>query len=618
MAVKSRGKSVARRVLRWPGVGAAVGKAVGRLGAASGRAAPTLEYVYRRLPASGGLPYGATVETQHQALLDYYGRLARHVEAAPYQPRISIVVPTYRPIYQYLDEMLGSISLQTYSNWQLCIVDDASGDPEVTRMLSDFALAHPGQVEFLTRAVNGHIAAASNDALALADGDYVALLDHDDRLYPHALAEVVLGLNSHRLSDGRYPLVVYTDERIIDEGGSPTGEVWLKPDWMPLLHLTSNYTNHLTVYALDLLTQLGGFRSGFDGSQDHDLMLRATEASGSAGVPIVHLPTIAYQWRSHSGSVAKDPGVKSYSIEPAMRAVEQACLRRGQPAKVWREPGRVANRIDFDLGDELPAVCVAILPAGGNAELCAGVLDSGDYANLTVTVAAGHPQSPAEALDEVLASTEATYLAVVADTCEARRGDWVKAMVCLASVPEVAAVGALILRPDGAVAAAGHIGLGSAGVAAALAGGEPTESAYLAWPASIHEVLSVPGRAMLVDAAAARAVGGFAADPRFAFIGWDVDLCLRLREQDLATVFTPYAEFIDHSGDDLDARRIALRERTELVAKWAHWLSSDPYLNPGLARSPQFRVDPTLTPPEVPQQLFAEWLRTRQIQAPRS
>jgi GT2 family glycosyltransferase len=593
-----------------------VGRAVGRLGDGAGRAAPTLASIYRRLPTSGGLPYGATIDTQHRALLDYYGRLDRHLEAAPYQPRISIVVPTYRPVYHYLDEMLGSIALQTYSNWQLCIVDDASGDAEVTRILSDFAESHPGKVAFHTRTVNGHIAAASNDALAMAEGVYVALLDHDDRLYPHALAEVVLGLNAHRLDDGRYPLIVYTDERMIDEDGAPIGEVWLKPDWMPLLHLTSNYTNHLTVYARDLLTEVGGFRSGFDGSQDHDLMLRATEASGAAGVPVVHVPTIAYQWRSHPGSVAKDPGVKSYSIEPAMRAVAQACVRRGRPAKVWREPGIVANRIDFELGEQLPAVCVAILPAGGNAELCASALDSGQYPNLVVTVAAGGAQSPAAALDEVLSNTEATYLAIVADTCEARRTDWVAAMVGLASLPEVAAVGALLLRSDGAVAAAGHIGLGSTGVAPALAGAQPTEEVYLAWPASIHEVLSVPGRAMLVDVAATRAVGGFAADPRFAFIGWDVDLCLRLREHGQATAFTPYAEFIDHAGDDPDARRIALRERTELVAKWSHWLSADPYFNPGLARSPQFRVDPSLTLPEIPQQLFAEWLRTHRIQVP--
>ncbi len=333
MAGRTRGKELARAVLRWPGVGPAVGRAVGRLGLATGRAAPVLDSVYRRLPASAGLPYGATTETQHAALLAYYGRLENYLAHAEYRPRISIVVPTYKPVYQYLHEMLGSIALQVYPNWQLCIVDDASGDPEVTRILAGFAAAHPGKVAYATRAENGHIAATSNDALALADGDYVALLDHDDRLYPHALAEVVLGLNAHRAADGRYPLVVYTDERMIDEDGAPIGEVWLKPDWMPLLHLTSNYTNHLTVYSRELLAELGGFRTGFDGSQDHDLMLRATEATDAAGLPVVHLPTIAYQWRSHPGSVAKDPGVKSYSVEPAMRAVAQACERRERPAQ---------------------------------------------------------------------------------------------------------------------------------------------------------------------------------------------------------------------------------------------------------------------------------------------
>ncbi len=335
MAGRTPGKDAARKVLSWPGVGPAVGRTVGALGDASAKAAPRLAGLYRKLPSSDGLPFGATADTQHRALLAYYARLDAYLESVPYTPTISIVVPTYRPDHQYLREMLASIALQTYGDWQLCIVDDAGGDPAVTAIIEQFAHDHPGRVAFRTRTENGHIAATSNDALALATGDYVALLDHDDRLYPHALAEVVLALNESQADDAR-PWILYTDERMIDEDGHPIGEVWLKPDWMPLLHLTSNYTNHLTVYDRALLADIGGFRAGFDGSQDHDLMLRATEATATAGAPIVHVASIAYQWRSHPGSVAMDPGIKSYSIEPAMRAVAQACDRRVWTAKVWR------------------------------------------------------------------------------------------------------------------------------------------------------------------------------------------------------------------------------------------------------------------------------------------
>ncbi len=613
MAGRTRGKEVARSVLRWPGVGDVVGRTVGRLGRVSGRAGPALESVYRRLPASAGLPYGATVESQRAALLRYYARLDGDVSRAAYQPRISIVVPTYRPVYRYLHEMLGSVALQTYRNWQLCIVDDASGDPEVTSILADFAAAHPGQVRFATRAENGHIAATSNDALALADGDYVGLLDHDDRLYPHALAEVVLGLNANRSADGRYPLVTYTDERMIDEDGAPIGEVWLKPDWMPLLHLTSNYTNHLTVYSRHLLTELGGFRSGFDGSQDHDLMLRATEVSAAEGLPVVHVPTIAYQWRSHPGSVAKDPGVKSYSIEPAMRAVAEACVRRGHPAKVWREPGIVANRIDFEVNDPLPAVEVVVLTDESTSEPHrTAPATIGGYPNLTIRYAtATAEQPPAQVLAAALAESKADYLAVLDSALTPTRDDWIMAMVNLAQLPDVGVVGGLLLAADGLVESAGLIGMGSQGTVGAMAGLPPTEEVYLAWPASIHEVLAVDARAMLIETAAARAAGGFDADPAFAYFHYGTDLCLRLRAAGLRTVFTPYAEFVDDAASTSGGpgmSEVNLAERAELVARWAHVLAADPYFNPGLARSPQFRVDPTLTLPEVPPALFDAWL----------
>lgn len=622
MAGRTRGKEAARRVLSWPVLGPAVGRTVGRLGRSAGKAAPALEGLYRKLPLSAGLPFGATVASQRHALLAYYDRLDAYLARTDYSPRISIVVPTYRPDHRYLREMLTSIALQTYPDWQLCIVDDASGDPGTTAIIEEFAAAHPGRVAFATRTENGHIAAASNDALAMADGDYVALLDHDDRLYPHALAEVVLGLAAAReTNDGRLPLVLYTDERMIDEEGRPVGEVWLKPDFMPLLHLTSNYTNHLTVYDRALLTDLGGFRSGFDGSQDHDLMLRASEASGAAGIPIAHIPVLAYQWRSHPGSVAKDPGIKSYSIEPAMRAVTEACDRRGWPAKVWREPGIVANRLDFYIADPPPAVTVAVLPNGGDRDRCLASLRTSSYPDLEIVTVPEDGRPPAEALDEILADTGAAYLTVVTDDLIAERPDWVEAMVCLAQLPHIGAVGGLLLRTDGTVDAAGLIGLGAAGPAPAMAGMEPTEHVYLAWPASIHEVLAAAVDALMVETSPARAVGGFAGGG-FGYFHFDTDLCLRLREDGLATAYTPYAPFrrqqprpeasagLAGAGA---AGHVAGRERSALVARWALPLTADPYLNPNLARDPGFRVDPQVTLPEVPPELFDQWLAAGRI-----
>lgn len=607
-AARVRAKRWARTMLAGPRLGPLVGASVGRLGAATSQAAPRLTSLYRKLPSAQGLPFGTSTELQRAYLLDYYARLDAQVAQQPHLPLISIVVPTYRPDPAFLREMLASVALQTYERWQLCIVDDASEDPPTTAIIEEFVSAHPGQVEFRQRTSNGHIVAASNDGLALATGEYVALLDHDDRLYPHALAEVVLEVNAQTALVGQRPWVLYTDERMIDDAGRPLGEAWFKPDWMPLLHLTSNYTNHLTVYDRDLLVRLGGFRTGFDGSQDHDLMLRATQAAAAAGRPVAHVPTIAYQWRSHPGSVAMNPEVKSYSIEPAMRAVAEACARRGTPARVWREPGIVANRIDFDLPEPPPSVAVVVWPDGGDPVRCRTAVEVGtDYPNLQLTAHLDGHQWTIHDLAALLVSTDAEYVMCLSDRLAPTRRDWVTAMVGVAQLPEVGVVGGLVLDLAGRVESAGAVGIGAGGAAPAMRGMPPTEDVYLAWPASIHEVLVTPGTAMLLDVAAVRVAGGIDT-AAFAAAFWDTDLCLRMREHGYGTVFTPYAVFTAHAPQPADG--IVEREHRQLLERWGGQLCADPYLNPGLARDPAFRVDPDLVSPEIPPELFAHWLQS--------
>lgn len=611
MAERSRTKDTLRAMLQWPMLGPAVTKTVGILGRASASAAPQLDSWYRRLPISGGLAYGSTADDQRRALLDYYERLSYRLSLDDYLPLISVLLPTYRPDYQYLWEALRSVGLQTYPHWQLCVVDDASDDPEVGRIVNDFRALHPGKVAFAARTTNGHISVASNDALAMATGEYVALLDHDDRLYPQALAEVVLGLRTHRGPDGQYPSVLYTDERIIDENGFPYGEVWRKPDWMPMLHLTSNYTNHLTVYRRSLLEDIGGFRLGFEGSQDHDLMLRATEAVKDAGQQIVHLPALTYQWRSHGGSVAKNPGVKSYSVSAAIEAVSEACQRRGTPARIWREPGSVPNRIDFQLPNPLPSVALLLRPSGGSRQAALNSLTYAGYPSLHVLPETDEDVPDGVLLDNALRNCDADFLAIVADDLIATRLDWLEAMVRLAALNDVGVVGGLVLDREDRVVSAGLLGAGAAGITPAMSGIPFSERSYLAWPASIHEVLAVSADAMLVDVSAALAAGGFDTG-LLAAQYTDVDLCLRLRRQHMACVFTPYARFqLQHQrARDLE---VTPTERDALVQRWAEELTRDPYLNPGLVRSPGFRVDPMVWLPEVPPELFAHWLQNQRL-----
>lgn len=565
-------RALVRRLSRIPGADALMARTVRRMERSSADAQARLASVYRKLPASQGLPAGVTVEAQRSALLAYYARLAQRVANAERLPTISIVLPTHRPNPDYLREAIGSIALQTYPHWQLCLVDDASGDGVAEALAAEFAALHPGKVEFRARATNGHISAASNDALALATGDYVALLDHDDRLYPHALAEVALAIVA-AAAEGRAPGVLYTDERLIDADGDLLREVWLKPDWMPLLHLTSNYTNHLSVYDRALLERLGGFRAGFEGSQDHDLMLRASEVA-----PVLHVPVLGYQWRSHPGSVAGDPNVKSYSIERALEAVRQACERRGTPARVWREPGLVPNRIDFDLPSPVPEVRVVRVVAGAPLDVAA-----------------------------LVSSCPAPYLVVLADDLDPVQDDWLDAMLRLATLPEVGIVGALVTDARGVIDSVGLVGVGT-GLAPAWRGVALRPDLYHCLPTSIHEVLAVAPDAFMVDVAAAREAGAREVAPG----PWSsAELSLRLREAGLASACTPYARFQRPQVSAWPA--VGLDQREALTSRWAEALAHDPYLHPGLVRSGSFTVDPAVWLPEVPTSVFRAWLEAGRV-----
>ena len=382
---------------------------------------------------------------------------------------------------------------------------------------------------------------------------------------------------------------------------------------MPLLHLTSNYTNHLTVYSRDLLAQLGGFRTGFDGSQDHDLMLRATEASEAADRPIVHVPSIAYQWRSHPGSVAKDPGIKAYSVSPAMRAVAQACERRGRPARVWREPGFVANRIDFDLPSPRPSVEVAVLPRNGDAgrsiaSFRTDPLPGCDVDRRRSAAAAGGR------LQRILAECRADVLVVLADDLDATRDDWLTAMVSLLTLPEVSAVGGLLLTPAGLVAAAGYVGVGAAGVAPAMAGRAPPRRST--WPgrrastrcwrcpalpppttsrrcgrraaSSTARTCCIRAGTLMRACGCARPAGPPSSPPRPVPTAARASCAFRCRR---------------HHRRRPRGTRAALAEGTD----------RRPYLNPGLARTSAFDVDPGLLLPEVPAELFDTWLLSHRV-----
>jgi glycosyltransferase involved in cell wall biosynthesis len=241
-----------------------------------------------------------------------------------YKPAVSIVVPVYNTEPQWLDKAVASVLNQVYENWELCLVNDGSPGSPVRETLDKWKNNDHKRIKVKHLEHNRGIAAASNEALAMAKGEYIAFMDSDDELHPLALFEVVKLLNHHPEAD-----VIYTDEDKLTLDGQRKKPVF-KSDWSPDLFLTYNYINHLTICRKTLIDQVGGFRPEFNWSQDYDLYLRITENTGS----IFHIPQILYHWRTIPGSSASTVDIRTEALQKSKQLLNETLRRRGMKGMV--------------------------------------------------------------------------------------------------------------------------------------------------------------------------------------------------------------------------------------------------------------------------------------------
>ncbi|MDP9004360.1 MAG: glycosyltransferase, partial [Verrucomicrobiota bacterium] len=278
--------------------------------------------------------------------------LQRALRCLRTQPLISVLLPVYNPDLDLLEEAIESLQLQLYQRWELCLADDASTDPKVRPFLEGKA-NDDRRIKITFRERNGHISACTNSALALATGEWCALLDQDDLVRAEALAFVALEIERHPEAG-----LIYSDEDKIDAGGTRSTP-FLKTDWNPELFLGQNYINHLGVYRADLLREIGGFREGFEGSQDYDLVFRCIERLAPA--QIRHIPRILYHWRTVAGSLAAVVDAKPYAKEAARRAIADHLHRCGIAGRVEPCPENVeSHRVVYELPDPAPTVSIVI------------------------------------------------------------------------------------------------------------------------------------------------------------------------------------------------------------------------------------------------------------------
>jgi len=514
---------------------------------------------------------------------------------------ISVLVPVYRPKLWYFRACVDSIRAQSYESWELCLCDDASGDPELSELLNEMA-GEDRRIKVVHRRENGGISRATNDALAVAIGEFVALLDHDDVIQRDALAEIVAAID--RDTD-----VLYTDEDKIRGGEKPLetprlSNPHLKPDWAPELLLTYPYLGHFLVLRRALLQEIGGFRPDFDGSQDYDVMLRATEHARS----VVHLPKVLYHWRAVEGSASDDATAKPWAHAASRRVLEDALQRRGVDAVVedgygpgWydvRRPikGSPSVTVIIPFRDEpaMTAQCLrslAVAPGYENFEVV--LVDNGSAEPETRALRDRWQRQGIRIFDypepfnwsvmnNIAASrSDADLLLFMNNDIEARKPGWLHALVELAQRDDVGAVGARLLYPDGIIQHAG-VTLGLGGIAAHLFAGLPRGLVgYMSWDRVVRPCSAVTGACLMSRRSVFEELGGFDENLQVAFN--DVDYCLRLKDAGYQVLYTPHAELIHHESA---SRGISgfYHDIRQMLRKWdSERFLNDPLYNPNLS-----------------------------------
>jgi len=533
--------------------------------------------------------------------------LGRNLETAGEMPetdavlKISVLVPLYNTPTKFLEEMIRSVRVQTYRNWELCLADGSDENhPEVREICERMAAEDP-RIIYRKLEENKGISENTNVCIDLATGDYLALLDHDDLLHPEALAEAAAAIRAEGAD------FVYTDEAVFESPDkSKLITAHYKPDWSPEKLLTNNYICHLSVFRASLLEKAGRFRPECDGSQDYDLILRLTDCAEK----VVHIPRALYFWRSHAASTASDISAKTFAVEAGKTALKDFLkTRRGLEVSVESAPEYpTLYHVKYPL-KQAYTVGLILDMAGNTGEeirdVLARIYQNTAYEKVAVTVVADH--EPAEIpvpwpvtfvsaggknrpMRLNAAAKEATGdILVFVDTGLTPQGlGWLHEMIMLAQQKEIGAVGGKSLFADGRVRHGGLIlGLGRTGLIGRLCFRfDGTSDGYFGQLAVVGNVSAVSAECMAVSRDKFEACGGF--DEAYRDTLFDADLCLKLKDAGYRNLFTPFALF--QGGNAMkffpdygkESRLYRADAETFRAKRSLDLAKPDPYYNPNL------------------------------------
>jgi O-antigen biosynthesis protein len=531
------------------------------------------------------------------------------------KPLISVIMPVYNPPIEFLKGAIDSVLDQIYPHWELCIADDLSPNPEVRQVLEEYR-TKDNRIKVCLRSENGHISNCSNSALELATGEFIALLDHDDLLAPEALYEMALMLNKHPEAD-----MIYSDEDKVDEKNRRK-RPFFKPDWCPDSFLSRMYTCHFGGYRRSLINEIGGFRTGFEGSQDYDLVLRLTEKTDS----IFHIPKILYHWRVHEESTAFDAAAKPYAHTAAKQALTEALQRRGETGQITdlsNYPGRYVVRYDIqkqglvsiiiptkDLGNVLNQCLESIFQRTSYPNYEVIVVDNGSSESYTQSVfkywlnqeperfrcyAYNIPFNYSKLNNFGVSKSRGQYLLFLNNDTEVVTPEWIEAMLEQAQRPTIGAVGAMLLYPDDTIQHAGVI-LGLGGVAGHSHKFFSADApGYYDQLLGSHNISAVTGACLMCRREVFDAVNGFNEELAVAFN--DVDFCLKILKAGFRNLFTPLSILYHYESksrgyeDTPEKQKRFSGEADQMQSLWGEVIGNDPCYNIHLTRTHEdFRI----------------------------
>lgn len=527
----------------------------------------------------------------------------------------SILLPVFNTPVSYLKDAIHSVQAQTYKNWELCLVDGSDEKHSSTSSAAERFSREDSRIRY-QKVQNAGISENTNVALKMSCGEYIALFDHDDILHPSALFEAMQVICKENAD------FIYTDEATFCGNNiKRIVNFHFKPDFAPDTLRSVNYICHFSLFSRELFEKTGFFRKEFDGSQDHDMILRLTE---NAAV-IRHINKLLYFWRSHGDSVSKNLAVKSYAVDAGKQAVAEATKRMGIPAKLSSSKAfPTMYRLEYDIA-KYPLVSILIPNKDHVADLkqCIdSILSKTTYPNYEIIVIENNSETSeifnyykwAEQSDKIKVVkyegdfnysainnfgadyAQGEYLLLLNNDTSIISENWIEEMMMYAQRADVGIVGAKLYYPDNTIQHAGVIvGLGSvAGHTHCRHSGD--DPGYMGLGFYVRNVSAVTGACLMIRKELFDAVGGLDCGLAVAFN--DIDLCLKVRQKGYLVVFTPYAELYHYESksrgyeDTPEKQRRFSREAEFFKSRWGNSIlkQGDPYYNSNFSLDADYHI----------------------------